>query len=155
MDGMNFPEVIFWTLGLGILGTAIYELIIYLIRTYILNHGSEYSGIWNDAIYDNNNNVVKIDEIKMQHNKRTDEFVGRITRKMPVDQDYRKWKCKGVFRNNVMLMVFWPEKNLLSYGVMYLVLDGDFKYKGYYLKYENGKNDIEKVKVTCEKVQKP
>ena len=146
----------------GVIASLLAGLITFLISIWCRKHKtkkSKYSGYWRTDIYDKNGNKTKSDYILLNYDKKTDEFKGKIKRYFPTEQNHRIWACKGTFTGNAMLVVFWPEKNqpILSYGVEYLVMTGDYKYSGYYLKSDstdvNGYPNIFPVKLINSKLQ--
>jgi|GEM_PF-5627697 len=152
-DIITMPALIV-ALVIGIVAAALFELGKYFVQNLIYKR-SEYSGNWINYIYGESGEIIKVDKLKIKHNKKTEEFKGSIIRKVPLSHTHRKWKCKGVFYKNVMLMVFWPKENIHSYGVAYFQhfqQDEDYKYSGYYLKYKEAEKDIEKVKIDIKQV---
>jgi len=146
------------TIGSFVLG-AVSSLaatgLIWLAKELMYKFGDSHSGTWTTYIFEDNNDVpVKVDRLKIKHNRKTGLFSGKIKRVEPIGQNYRKWKCMGVFIKNAMLIVFWPNEATFSYGVEYLIHTADFRYDGYYLKYENGSSDIIRVKLVNKKDRK-
>ena len=148
----------FTSLIIGILGSLIAALIMFCLKkrydNYRIGH-SEFSGYWRTDIYeDDNTTLAKTDFMLIKHDKKTNEFRGDIKREKPEEQNYRDRVCRGVFTKDIMLVVVWSKKNLLSHGASHLVMTNDYEYSGYYQRYDKSTKDMTLIKLTCRKLTK-
>jgi hypothetical protein len=121
----------------------------YLTARFLERRG-KFAGHWIDEIFDPNNEIVKRDEIEM--NQRGQEISGTIRRIFPEDQNYRRYKFRGLIRGESILVVFWSiDENIRSFGSWNVHHTGDFIYEGYYLSYIG--SDIEKIPIKLTKIK--
>ena len=141
-------RTIIMPIALGVVSGLLTTAILYYIPKWNNKrriNRSEYSGYWKTDIYekiDTDYKLIKTDYLLIKHDWKTGEFKGEIKRALPQEQRHREWFCRGVFIKDVMLVVFWSKKNILSFGVEYLVMVNDFEYSGYYLKDDRTKTAV-------------
>jgi hypothetical protein len=93
------------------------------------------TGTWEDRIYDETGDVVKSDIVELEQSGT--EVTGTIRRKVPGDQDSRRWSLSGRILDGVFLAIFWSDNpGAASYGCWYLEPTNDSLLTGYYIKME-------------------
>ena len=93
------------------------------------------TGLWEDRIYDEKGNVVKSDIVELEQSGT--EVTGTITRKVPDEQDHRRWSLSGRILDGVFLAIFWSDDpGTASYGCWYLEPTNDSLLTGHYIKME-------------------
>lgn len=128
-------------IGPGVISSAIFAFICYILRYFFTYKKSEFSGKWKCEIFDENDNLVKADEYNIKHNKKTNVMSGKGTRCFPLDQNHRKWSCHGMINGEHIIVVFWSNNPMIkSDGSVYAVHKGDYVYEGWYLTVINSDN---------------
>lgn len=124
---------------------------------------SEYTGEWEQLIYENGDNdcqgkPIKQDRYELKHSKhrRSDSLVvnvrGTIRRIVPVASNNRQWKFIGYLDGNVLTILYQANEGQRSRGCIYLKLVSDFQFKGYYLE-EHKDGTIDKTPLIIRKVR--
>ena len=125
----------FW---LGVGSSLMSVLIIFIVRNVYdkVRSKSDMSGNWFSQLYNDRGDVIKCDKLNLVHNKRTDGIKGEIERTLPLEQNYRKWKCQGIIKGDYLLLLFYSEQVIDSSGVALLKLQEDYKFVGKYMKWD-------------------
>ena len=96
------------------------------------NKRNDFSGTWEDQIFDSNGVVEKKDKFLIVQNGI--ELSGTIERLFPADQNYRRWKFKGNIQDDSIIACFWPtNKTDASFGCLFVKKQSDGHFVGYYL----------------------
>jgi len=91
------------------------------------------TGVWEDRIYDGKGDVVKIDIVELEQNGT--EVTGTIRRKVPGEQEHRRWTISGKVFDNTFIAIFWSDNpGITSHGCWNLEHTSDTQLTGYYLK---------------------
>lgn len=116
----------------SVIATGICTFFVYIYDKYKKSK-SPYSGDWESSIYDVNGNEVKSDILHLK--ERNGRIKGTMERVLPKNQNTRRWLVLGYVRNAHMLLSIVPQKETqASDGGVYVALNGDQIYDGYYLK---------------------
>lgn len=137
-----------------LISSAIIAVVTYLVRYYVLYHGSVYAGHWEDEIFEDDTmtKVVKRDECILKHNKHTNVITGTVRRMEPYDQRHREWYCQGVIDNEYLILTVWAKDNLIkSNSSMYAKLVRDYVFEGYYLEDRDGKIEKFPIRMKCDR----
>lgn len=138
----------------GVISTIIYSSLKDFYDRFQIYGKSKFTGYWKTHIYDNDDNLIKIDYCELRHNRFNNEITGRIIREKPETQNKRKWKCNGILQNEKIIMSFWSDDGIKSDGSGYLFLVDDYLFEGLYMHSEKN-NDISNVKVKSQKILDP
>ena len=134
----------------SIVGGLLVLLIQYIFKE-IKETRSDFTGNWENNILDEKQNVIKVDELRVQQNN--DRLYGSIQRVEPSSQAYRKWFFEGRMIGNNFIAIFWPkDKTVISYGSWYVHQVGDSKFEGFYLKLNEKDGKIDKIPLELTKV---
>ena len=136
-------------LFIGILGTALFEIIKYIVTYFVMYRFSKYSGIWDEDIYDDNGQIIKKDIVKLKHHKLNNFLTGEIERIYPNSDNYKRWKCRGIMQNKNIILCFWTEDAMQSDGCAYALLTDDYTFERYYLR--NKDRIIKQVRLKAKK----
>ena len=94
---------------------------------------SPYTGIWEDRIYDDNNNVIKRDIFYLKQNG--NEIIGTAKRIFPKDQNHRRYEVYGKLLGRDFVAIFWAtDQSILSYGCWFITQRNDTTFVGSYLR---------------------
>ena len=141
------------SLFISIIAAFLYARFSDYIDYWLVYRKSSFTGYWRNCVFDNNNNIVKVDYCHLAHRKRNGIVKGIILREYPEKQNSRRWYCNGVIVKDRIIMSFWSmDDSQNSDGSGYLFLTGDEKFEGIYLHSTSG-NKIETVKVKSEKIR--
>lgn len=133
----------------GILATVVC-FVVGIFFKYIKEYrNSEYSGEWVDEIYNINNlqEVIKRDRFQIKHNKKDNTIKGSIKRYYPEDQKHREWDFNGVIDGRFLILSFWGKNMQNSNGCVYVKLNNDYEYDGYYLEEHGSVIDTTPIKL--------
>lgn len=141
---------------LGVFASLVAAFIIWIIKQIItcLQERSDFNGKWETCLYDTNNAIVKRDITKVKHNKKTNWLYGKVGRAFPLNQIYRKWKMTGLLVGDNIICLVWSKQIITSFNCAYFHQTKDYYYDGYYLKFNNKSNQIEKCKITLSKIDR-
>lgn len=144
-------------LVVGLISGLLVSLICVAIRKLIwrIQIGiSQFSGEWEQQIFDSSNdtyegNAIKIDTYKIKHQKTkysrklVINISGIITRDFPIEQKHRKWDFSGYLDGDVLTILYQSSQEVQkSRGCIYVKLFKDFEFRGYYLEeHKDGKID--------------
>ena len=150
MDIFNFLDITFWSGVLAsIIAAGICAAITKGFTSFLFYRNAPYSGKWLDEIRDEFGELVKQDEYFLKHNAKTGEISGTIHRILPEAQNYRRCHCTGVVDGDSMILIFWPirKNNNISKvnGCIYLKLECDNQFSGYYTTQRNGEICFNKI----------
>lgn len=120
---------------IGIVGIAV--TIIIGVTPFIYKRIKEkkapYTGIWEDKIYDTNNNMVKKDYFYLK--QKGNIITGTAKRVFPENQNYRRYEVYGRLSGKDFVAIFWAtDRSVLSYGCWFITQVNDSTFKGHYLK---------------------
>lgn len=139
----------------GIIASLIAALIVWGVKNIILlfRERSDFNGCWESCLYNNENQMIKKDRIKIKHNKKTGSIHGKANRIIPESDDFKKWRVSGILKGKDIICLIWSTQSFVSLNCSYLhqTENEDYKYEGYCLK--NVDNKIEKYKITLIKVK--
>lgn len=150
----------------GVIATFIATFIVFVIKKAIesakMKH-SEYTGQWDQLIYKNEDvlyegEVIKRDRYNISHikllysGKLIINIKGTIQRKFPLEQNHRRWDCIGYLDGDVLTILYQSDEAQKSRGCIYLRLENDFEFRGYYLE-EHRDGMIDKTPVILKKVK--
>jgi hypothetical protein len=128
---------IFWAIIGSIVG-AIVVLILEQFLNFLKSRNRDYSGRWEQVIYDENGKIVKKDEVACR--QIGDSLSGEIHRFDPSEQNSKKWKFKGKIKGNFFFGMFWAidvRTNPKSYGTLQLYITNANLMKGFYVKLQD------------------
>lgn len=140
----------------GIIASLIAAFIVWCIKNVILSfhERSDFNGYWESCLYNNDNQLIKKDRIKIKHNKKTDSIHGKANRIIPESDDSKKWKVSGILKGKDIICLIWSTQSFVSLNCSYLhqTENEEYKYEGYCLK--NVDDKIEKYKIILRKVKR-
>lgn len=141
---------------LGVLASLVAAFILWLVKMSItaFHERSDFNGKWETCLYDTNNIVIKKDITKVRHNRKSNWLYGTVGRTFPLNQTYRKWKMKGMLVGSNIICLVWSKQIITSFNCAYFHQTKDYYYDGYYLKFNDNTNKIEKCKITLSKINK-
>ena len=91
------------------------------------------TGVWEDRIYDGKGDVVKTDIVELE--QIGTEVTGTISRKVPNEQEHRRWTLSGKALDSTFIAIFWSgNPGITSHGCWYLEYTSNTQLTGYYLK---------------------
>lgn len=150
----------------GIIGSAIFAIITLVIRksySSLKSGKSEYTGEWEQFIYEDGDDdcqgdPIKTDKYELIHSKhrRSRNLVnihGTIKRILPSTPNDRQWKFIGCLEGDILTILYQANEGQKSRGCIYLRLVSDFQFKGYYLE-EHKDGTIDKTPLIIRKVRK-
>ncbi len=116
----------------SIIATGICALFVCIYDKYKKSK-SPYTGDWESSIYNESGNEIKSDILHLK--ERNGKIKGTMERVIPKDQSSRRWIVLGYVKNAHILLSIVPQKETqASDGGVYVALNGDQVYDGYYLK---------------------
>lgn len=141
---------------LGVIASLVAAFIIWIIKQIFiwLQERSDFNGKWETCLYNDKNNIIKKDITNVKHNKKTNWLNGKIGRSFPINQSYRKWNMKGLLVGDNIICLVWSKQMITSFNCAFFHQISDYYYEGYYLKFNNKENKIEKCKITLSKIKK-
>ena len=125
---------------------------------------SEYSGIWRQEIYENNDysgRPIKVDEYEIKHKKLlysgklTVNITGKIHRKEPANEDHRWWDFVGYLDGDILTILYQSIEGQKSRGCIYVKLshqNGQDDFRGFYLE-EHIDGKVDKTPLIIKKVR--
>lgn len=158
---MNFNGILVGIITTAICGVA--TLIIGKLFSSLKNRKSEYTGEWEQLIYNNGDDEcqgkpIKQDRYELIHSKHRHSgnlvvnVHGTIRRIIPSTSNSRQWKFIGYLNGNVLTILYQAKEGQRSRGCIYLRLVSDFQFKGYYLE-EHKDGTIDKTPLIIRKVR--
>ena len=104
----------------------------YLVRALSEYRGG-YTGIWEDAIFDDAGSIIKRDRVYLR--QRGEQVRGWIERLFPAEETHRRWRLYGRIRGQDFFATFWSvDVTVRSYGSFDVHQITDDSFAGYYLR---------------------
>ena len=139
---------------LGVLTSLTATFIVWFCKKLLtlVEEKSDFNGQRETCLYDLNNTIIKKDVTKVKHNKKTNWLHGKVGRAFPKNQAYRRWDMLGILAGDNIICLVWSKQIITSFNCAFFHQIDDYFYEGYYLKFNNDSNQIEKYKITLSKI---
>jgi len=123
---------------IGVLERVVGAVVVLLIQEIIARLRARkgvVSGEWEQIVPQQNSEAEKHDHVVCRHigNK----ISGHITRLLPHELKFKRWRFEGQMRVSLVFLTFWPvdaAKNPGSYGTIRLHMIDEKQLQGFYVK---------------------
>jgi hypothetical protein len=152
---IDFIQGLFTTeFAYGAISSLLAAFIIWAAGQFCIDliYKSEFSGIWEFRIFDNDSKVIHKDLVKFKHNSKTGMIKGKAKIIEPINSTWKPRKVIGTLRFNRLLVLSYTNQLIQSTSVTHLKLVNEYHFKGYILRYNIDENQIEKMDVDYIKI---
>jgi len=116
-----------------------------------ISQSSKYSGKYKAVSRDENGDVLKEDNCKIKHNKRTGIFRGKIKRVFPDEELGKKQNVIGVIMADRFLCSVYANAPIRTMSAVYAILYENYCFKGHYFWYDITENTSKQINIEIEK----